>query len=82
MFNIIFDTIFRGYELVSKGTTKLEATLPEIGLKDVFPNGSWIEQKQIQTALEARKHLIEVERIEKRYKQIMLTFNQLTKATL
>ncbi|XP_045448705.1 uncharacterized protein LOC123657174 [Melitaea cinxia] len=57
--------ILSGHELVSKGATKIEATLPEVGNKDVFPNGSWLEQKQIQSALEAKKHLIEVERIEK-----------------
>ncbi|XP_041978027.1 uncharacterized protein LOC121732269 [Aricia agestis] len=57
--------ILSGHELVAKGFTKIEATLPEVGLKDVEPNGSWLEQKQIQSALEARKHLIEVERIEK-----------------
>lgn len=45
----------------------MEANLPELGLKDVVPNGSWLEQKQIQASLEAKKHLIEVERIEKRY---------------
>lgn len=65
--------ILRGHELVSKGASKIEATLPEVGNKDIFPNGSWLEQKQIQSALEARKHLIEVERIEKRY---ITDFNQ------
>ncbi|CAH2106163.1 unnamed protein product [Euphydryas editha] len=59
------EKILSGHELVSKGATKIEATLPEIGIKDVFPSGSWLEQKQIQSAVEARKHLIEVERIEK-----------------
>ncbi|XP_049868877.1 uncharacterized protein LOC126368776 [Pectinophora gossypiella] len=54
-----------GYDLVARGTTKIDRTLPEVGLKDVMPNGSWLENKQIQSALEARKHLIEVERIEK-----------------
>ncbi|CAH0579427.1 unnamed protein product [Chrysodeixis includens] len=57
--------VLSGEELVAKGITKIDASLPEIGLKDVLPNGSWLEQKQIQAALEARKHLIEVERIEK-----------------
>ncbi|XP_075973808.1 tRNA splicing endonuclease subunit 54 [Anticarsia gemmatalis] len=57
--------LLSGYEIVAKGVTKIDATLPDIGLKDVTPNGSWLEQKQIQAALEARKHLIEVERIEK-----------------
>lgn len=52
---------------MAKGATKHEVSLPELGLKDVLPNGSWLEQKQIQAALEARKHLVEVERIEKRY---------------
>lgn len=56
---------FSGHALVAKGVTKIDATLPEIGLKEVTPNGSWLEQKQIQAALEARKHLVEVERIEK-----------------
>lgn len=59
--------LFRGEELVKKGVTSLEANLPELGLKDVTPNRSWLEQKQIQAALEVKKHLIEVERIEKRY---------------
>ncbi|XP_026729157.1 uncharacterized protein LOC113494853 isoform X2 [Trichoplusia ni] len=57
--------VLSGEELVAKGITKIDASLPEVGLKDVLPNGSWLEQKQIQAALEARKHLIEVERIEK-----------------
>ncbi|XP_035432654.2 uncharacterized protein LOC118264294 [Spodoptera frugiperda] len=57
--------VLSGAALVAKGITKIEASLPEIGLKDVAPNGSWLEQKQIQAALEARKYLIEVERIEK-----------------
>ncbi|CAH0397777.1 unnamed protein product [Chilo suppressalis] len=55
-----------GEELLDKGITKLEITLPALGLKDVSPNGSWLEQKQIQSALEARKHHIEAQRIEKR----------------
>ncbi|XP_038211878.1 uncharacterized protein LOC119832287 [Zerene cesonia] len=55
-----------GDEIVTKGVTRLEANLPELGLKDVVPNGSWLEQKQIQASLEAKKCLIEVERIEKR----------------
>ncbi|XP_026487188.1 uncharacterized protein LOC113394187 [Vanessa tameamea] len=59
------DKLLSGHELVSKSTTKIEVSLPEIGLKDILPSGSWLEQKQIQAAVEARKHLIEVERIEK-----------------
>ncbi|XP_059048580.1 uncharacterized protein LOC131843844 [Achroia grisella] len=58
-------TLLSGVEIVNKGTTKINTSLPEHGLKDVTSNGSWLEQKQVQTALEARKHLIEVERIEK-----------------
>ncbi|KAJ8728317.1 hypothetical protein PYW08_016702 [Mythimna loreyi] len=57
--------VLSGEALVAKGITKIDASLPEVGLKDVIPNGSWLEQKQIQAALEARKYLIEVERIEK-----------------
>ncbi|XP_023944638.2 uncharacterized protein LOC112050578 [Bicyclus anynana] len=57
--------ILSGYELVAKGATKIEATLPELGLKDVFPSKTWLEEKQIQAAVEARKHLIEVQRIDK-----------------
>lgn len=57
---------FSGNELVAKGRTTLDSTLPETGLKNIVPNGSWLEQKQIQSAVEAKKHLIEVERIEKR----------------
>nr|XP_021184262.2 uncharacterized protein LOC110372068 [Helicoverpa armigera] len=57
--------VLSGHALVAKGITKIDASLPEVGLKDVAPNGSWLEQKQIQAALEARKYLIEVERIEK-----------------
>ncbi|XP_045535647.1 uncharacterized protein LOC106717482 [Papilio machaon] len=57
--------ILSGYDLVAKGITKNQATLPELGLKDIFPNGSWLEAKQIQSAIEARKHLIAAERIEK-----------------
>lgn len=62
---------FRGYEIVAKGATKIESTLPESGVKDVFPNKSWLEDKQIQAAIEARKHIIEVERIDKRYKELL-----------
>ncbi|CAK1596418.1 unnamed protein product [Parnassius mnemosyne] len=57
--------ILSGYELVEKGITKNQATLPELGLKNVSPTGSWLEQKQIQSAIESRKHLIDAERIEK-----------------
>lgn len=57
--------ILFGHAIVAKGVTRFDASLPEIGLKDIVPNGSWLEQKQIQAALESRKHLIEVERIEK-----------------
>ncbi|KAJ8729937.1 hypothetical protein PYW07_016975 [Mythimna separata] len=57
--------VLSGEALVAKGITKIDASLPEVGLKDATPNGSWLEQKQIQAALEARKYLIEVERIEK-----------------
>ncbi|CAF4823841.1 unnamed protein product [Pieris macdunnoughi] len=60
------NNILTGEDLVKKGVTRLEANLPELGLKDVVPNGSWLESKQIQAALEEKKHLIEVERIEKR----------------
>ncbi|CAG9786022.1 unnamed protein product [Diatraea saccharalis] len=55
-----------GEELLNKGITKLEVTLPILGLKDISPDGSWLEQKQIQSAVETRKHLIEAQRIEKR----------------
>ncbi|KAJ0177370.1 hypothetical protein K1T71_007379 [Dendrolimus kikuchii] len=58
--------LLSGEQLVAKGVTKIDASLPEVGMKDVLPNGSWLEQKQIQAALEARKHLVETERIEKR----------------
>lgn len=54
-----------GDQLVAKGVTKVDNSLPEIGLKNVLPNGSWLEQKQIQAALEERRHLLQVERIEK-----------------
>ncbi|XP_063534234.1 uncharacterized protein LOC134744380 [Cydia strobilella] len=54
-----------GEELVIQGAKKVNSSLPELGLKDVIPNGSWLEQKQIQSSLEARRHIIEVERIEK-----------------
>ncbi|XP_063361774.1 uncharacterized protein LOC134650770 [Cydia amplana] len=57
--------VFRGEELVIQGAKKVNSSLPELGLKDVIPNGSWLEQKQIQSSLEARRHIIEVERIEK-----------------
>lgn len=62
--NLIYD--YSGFELVNKGITKSQANLPELGLKDVYPTGSWLEQKQIQAAIDARKHLISAERIEKR----------------
>ncbi|CAH3906903.1 unnamed protein product [Pieris brassicae] len=61
-----FNNILTGEDLVKKGVTRLEANLPELGLKDVVPTGSWLESKQIQASLEEKKHLIEVERIEKR----------------
>ncbi|CAH2036908.1 unnamed protein product, partial [Iphiclides podalirius] len=54
-----------GFELVDKGITKIQANLPELGLKDVYPTGSWLEEKQIQAAIDARKQLICAERIEK-----------------
>ncbi|XP_063380973.1 uncharacterized protein LOC134667483 [Cydia fagiglandana] len=54
-----------GEELVIQGAKKVNSSLPELGLKDVIPNGSWLEQKQIQSSLEARRHIIEVERVEK-----------------
>ncbi|XP_053608054.1 uncharacterized protein Tsen54 [Plodia interpunctella] len=57
--------LLSGEEIVAKGATKASVSLPEIGLKDVVPNGTWLEQKQIQSALDARKNLIEIERIEK-----------------
>ncbi|KAJ2946229.1 hypothetical protein O0L34_g5164 [Tuta absoluta] len=57
--------LLSGAELVARGITKIDVTLPVIGQKDVVPTGSWLEQKQIQSALEARKHMIEVQRIEK-----------------
>ncbi|CAK1547351.1 unnamed protein product [Leptosia nina] len=54
-----------GEELVKRGVTHFEVNLPEAGFKSVFSNGSWLEQKQVQAALETKKHLIGVERIEK-----------------
>ncbi|CAB3224399.1 unnamed protein product [Arctia plantaginis] len=57
--------ILSGDVLVAKGVTKQSITLPEVGSKDVVPDGSWLEQKQIQTALDSQKHILEVERIEK-----------------
>ncbi|XP_072931796.1 uncharacterized protein Tsen54 [Epargyreus clarus] len=57
--------ILPGELLVSKGALKINSSLPEVGLKDVVPNGSWLEQKQVQAALDNRKQLIELERIEK-----------------
>ncbi|XP_068631557.1 uncharacterized protein Tsen54 [Battus philenor] len=54
-----------GYDLVAKGISKNQAVLPELGLKDVYSTGSWLEEKQIQSAIESRKQLIEAERIEK-----------------
>ncbi|XP_050345872.1 uncharacterized protein LOC126770502 [Nymphalis io] len=59
------DKLLSGHELVARTTPKIDISLPEIGLKEIIPSGSWLEQKQIQAAVEARKHLIEVERIEK-----------------
>ncbi|CAH2234819.1 jg13230 [Pararge aegeria aegeria] len=57
--------ILSGYDIVAKGATKVEATLPELGIKEVFPNKTWLENKQIQAAIAARRHLIQVERIDK-----------------
>ncbi|KAI5652051.1 tRNA-splicing endonuclease subunit sen54 n-term domain-containing protein [Phthorimaea operculella] len=57
--------LLSGAELVARGITKIDVTLPALGQKEVVPSGTWLEQKQIQSALEARKHMIEVQRIEK-----------------
>ncbi|KAK3927821.1 tRNA-splicing endonuclease subunit Sen54 [Frankliniella fusca] len=40
-------------------------TLPKEGLKEFKPTNSWIEKKQIQSILNDRKELLEVERVEK-----------------
>ncbi|KAL4708695.1 hypothetical protein ACJJTC_017374 [Scirpophaga incertulas] len=54
-----------GEELLSKGITKRQVTLPIIGNKDITPNNSWLEKQQIQSAIESRKQLIGAQRIEK-----------------
>lgn len=57
--------LFRGAEIVDRGRNVADCILPEIGTKEVTPNGSWLEAKQIQTALEARNALVSAERIDK-----------------
>ncbi|XP_069685224.1 putative leucine-rich repeat-containing protein DDB_G0290503 [Periplaneta americana] len=44
---------------------KVDKTLPTKGTKDFQPSHSWLEKKQIQTALDERKVLLEEERVEK-----------------
>lgn len=44
-----------------------DTQLPEVGIKETTSTGSWLEQKQVQAALEARKALVAVERIDKVY---------------
>ncbi|VVC88991.1 unnamed protein product, partial [Leptidea sinapis] len=58
--------VLTGEEIVTRGITKVVTKLPERGSKDVRPSGTLLEQKQIESALEARKSFISVERIEKR----------------
>ncbi|VVC88988.1 unnamed protein product [Leptidea sinapis] len=58
--------VLTGEEIVTRGITKVVSKLPERGSKDVRPSGTLLEQKQIESALEARKSFISVERIEKR----------------
>ena len=44
---------------------KVDKTLPTKGTKEFNPSHSWLENKQIQTALDERKALLEEERVEK-----------------
>ncbi|KAJ9577634.1 hypothetical protein L9F63_005821 [Diploptera punctata] len=54
----------RAQELVQL-RVKVDKTLPTKGTKEFKPSHSWLENKQIQTALDERKALLEEERIEK-----------------
>uniref|UniRef100_A0A1B6GV98 tRNA-splicing endonuclease subunit Sen54 N-terminal domain-containing protein n=1 Tax=Cuerna arida TaxID=1464854 RepID=A0A1B6GV98_9HEMI len=58
------NSILSGEQLV-QAHSKTNYELPSAGLKDFQPNNSWLEQKQIQTALHERKALLEEERVEK-----------------
>jgi len=44
---------------------KVDRTLPTKGMKEFQPCNSWLEKKQIQTALDERKNLLEEERVER-----------------
>jgi len=44
---------------------KVDRTLPTKGMKEFQPCNSWLEKKQIQTALEERKNHLEEERVER-----------------
>lgn len=57
--------IYRGAEIVERGRNVTNCILPESGTKEASPTGSWLEAKQIQTALEKRKSLVAAERIDK-----------------
>lgn len=39
--------------------------LPKIGAKQFEPNGSWLQNKQIEKGLESRRFLIAIERVER-----------------
>ncbi|XP_054282649.1 uncharacterized protein LOC128999904 isoform X2 [Macrosteles quadrilineatus] len=57
-------TLLSGEKMVLTNS-KTNFELPPVGVKEFEPNHSWLEQKQIQSALDSRKTLLEAERIEK-----------------
>lgn len=57
-------TMLTAQELVQL-RVKVDRTLPTKGMKEFQPCNSWLEKKQIQTALEERKNLLEEERVER-----------------
>uniref|UniRef100_A0A1B6M1V8 tRNA-splicing endonuclease subunit Sen54 N-terminal domain-containing protein n=1 Tax=Graphocephala atropunctata TaxID=36148 RepID=A0A1B6M1V8_9HEMI len=58
------NSVLSGEQLV-QAHSKTNYELPTAGLKDFQPNNSWLEQKQIESALQERKALLEEERVEK-----------------
>jgi hypothetical protein len=56
---------FRAPELAASNRKSQEQLLPARGVKQYAPSNSWLESKQIQSAVEERKSILQAERIEK-----------------
>ena len=56
--------IFSGEEL-RLAHQSTDQSLPIVGQKEFKPTNSWLEKKQIETALDEKKQLLEYERVEK-----------------